>query len=50
LNYFYLTGTPVTTSDLEKRISTFIPMKFAKQIRALRNHHDRGLNESCGTA
>jgi hypothetical protein len=31
LNYFYLTGTPVTTSDLEKRISTFIPMKFAKR-------------------
>jgi hypothetical protein len=31
MNYFYLTGTPVTTSDLEKQISTFIPMKFAKR-------------------
>ena len=31
MNYFYLTGTPVTTSDLEKRISTFIPMKFARR-------------------
>ena len=31
MNYFYLTGTPVTTSDLEKQISTFIPLKFAKR-------------------
>ena len=31
MNYFYLTGTPVTTSDLEKLISTFIPMKFARR-------------------
>jgi hypothetical protein len=31
MNYFYLTGTPVTTSDLENQINTFIPMKFAKR-------------------
>jgi hypothetical protein len=31
MNYFYLTGTPVTTSDRDKQISTFIPMKFAKR-------------------
>jgi hypothetical protein len=31
VNYFYLTGTPVTTSDCEKQISTFIPLKFAKR-------------------
>ncbi len=31
MNYFYLTGTPVTTSDFEKQISTFIPLKFAKR-------------------
>ena len=31
MNYFYLTGTPVTTSDCEKQISTFIPLKFAKR-------------------
>jgi hypothetical protein len=31
VNYFYLTGTPVTTSDLEKQISTFIPLKLAKR-------------------
>lgn len=31
MNYFYLTGTPVTTSDREKQISTFIPLKFAKR-------------------
>jgi len=31
VNYFYLTGTPVTTPDLEKQISTFIPLKFAKR-------------------
>jgi hypothetical protein len=31
MNYFYLTGTPVTTSDCEKQISTFIPLKFNKR-------------------
>lgn len=31
MNYFYLTGTPVTTSDRDKQISTFIPLKFAKR-------------------
>lgn len=31
MNYFYMTGTPVTTSDCEKQISTFIPLKFAKR-------------------
>jgi hypothetical protein len=31
LNYFYLTGNPVTTFDCEKQISTFIPLKFAKR-------------------
>ena len=31
MNYFYLTGTPVTTSNCEKQISTFIPLKFAKR-------------------
>ena len=31
MNYFYLTGTPVTTSDRDKLISTFIPLKFAKR-------------------
>ena len=31
MNYFYLTGTPVTTFDCEKQISTFIPLKFNKR-------------------
>jgi hypothetical protein len=31
VNYFYLTGTPVTTFDCEKQISTFIPLKFNKR-------------------
>lgn len=31
MNYFYLTGMPVTTSDRDKQISTFIPLKFAKR-------------------
>jgi len=31
MNYFYLTGTPVTTSDRDKQINTFIPLKFAKR-------------------
>lgn len=31
MNYFYLTGTPVTTSDRDKQISTFIPLKLAKR-------------------
>ena len=31
MNSVYLTGTPVTTSDCEKQISTFIPLKFAKR-------------------
>ncbi len=31
MNYFYQTGTPVTTSDRDKQISTFIPLKFAKR-------------------
>lgn len=31
MNYFYLTGTPVTTTNSEKQISTFIPLKFAKR-------------------
>jgi hypothetical protein len=31
VNYFYLNGTPVTTSDGKKQISTFIPLKFAKR-------------------
>jgi hypothetical protein len=31
VNYFYLTGTPVTTVDCEKQISTFIPLKFNKR-------------------
>lgn len=31
MNYFYLTGNPITTFDCEKQISTFIPLKFAKR-------------------
>ena len=31
MNYFYLTGTPVTTSNCERQINTFIPLKFAKR-------------------
>jgi hypothetical protein len=31
VNYFYLTGTPVTTFDCEKQIRTFIPLKFNKR-------------------
>jgi hypothetical protein len=31
MNYFYLTGMPITTSNVEKQISTFIPLKFAKR-------------------
>ena len=31
MNYFYLTGTPVTTFDCEKQIRTFIPLKFNKR-------------------
>ena len=31
MNYFYLTGNPITTFDCEKQISTFIPLKFNKR-------------------
>ena len=33
MNYFYLTGTPFTTADRDKQISTFIPLKFSKRSR-----------------